>query len=66
MAGNSGMNLRKTISIAGQAGCRVEQVRRHGETRITPPGGGASVKVNQQRKDCPRSLTGLLRRLGAL
>jgi hypothetical protein len=65
MAG-SGMNLRDALSLAERAGCRVAQVRRHGEYRIHPPHGGASVKVNQRRKDCPRKLTVLLRRLGAI
>lgn len=59
------MNAREALRRARALGCTVETVRRTGEVRITPPGGGKVVTtaVPTRRKDASRVLVQLIKKL---
>jgi hypothetical protein len=59
----SGANLRDALAEARALGCVVKDVRRTGEKRVSHPSIAATVRINGRRKDTPRKLTCMLRRV---
>jgi len=58
-------SLDAALRAARRAGATVETVSRTGEVRVTPPEGGASLRINNRRKDATRELVALVDRLEA-
>lgn len=56
------MNLREGLKEARQLGCSIRIKRGTGEVRVRHPG-YKTLNLNSRRKDAPRALTMLLRRL---
>ena len=58
-----GMNTRQAIKLARALGCRIEPNKGTAEIRIHPPDGSRHVTMKGTRKDAPRVLTVMIRRL---
>lgn len=58
-----GMNLRQALQAAVNMGCDIKKLRRTGEVIVSHPSLPLRVVVNSRRKDCPRALSALLRRV---
>lgn len=58
-----GLCMRKTIRLARELGCIVEDVMAHGEIRFRHPSWPRGEIVHNQRKTATRRLVMLLRRL---
>jgi hypothetical protein len=59
----TGMNLRAALQLARERGCMVQRLAGTGEVTITHPTVPFRLRLNARRKDSPRILTVLLRRL---
>lgn len=59
----TGMNLREALSTARGLGCTIAQIRGTGELIVSHPQVERRVVINRRRKDAPRELTTMLRRL---
>lgn len=56
-------NLTECIDYANAVGVAVERVHRTGELRFSHPSWPTTVRVNSRRKDSPRKLLVMLRRV---
>lgn len=61
---HAGSNCRDVLRTAMSLGCLIEPVRRTGEIIVSHPLVGYRVRLNGRRKDAPRALTVMLRRVG--
>jgi hypothetical protein len=62
-AATAGCNLRQALRAALDLGCAVTPVRRTDEVSVSHPSVAYKVRVKSNRKDAPRALTTLLRKL---
>lgn len=63
---NRNMSLADGLRVAEQFGCLIERKRRTGELRVSHPtlsGKGSHVVLNSRKKDVPRRLLTLLRKV---
>lgn len=58
-----GENLRVSLARACECGCSVKHRRGTGEVLVRHPSIPTTLRINSRRKDTPRCLTVLLRRL---
>ena len=58
-------NLCEALRRAHELGCKVSHIRATGEVRVSHPAVTKPVRVNGRRKDTPRKLLSMLRRLAA-
>lgn len=58
-----GRNLRESLAIAMQLGCKVQHLRRTGELSISHEAVTPPIKINMRRKDTPVALYAFLRRV---
>ena len=64
---SGGGNLKDALKMARELGCQVTKPRNAGgEWVVSHPGAERKVRLNGRRKDTPRSLTAMLRRIEEL
>ena len=56
-------NLCEALRLAPKLGCQVSNIRATGEVRVTHPAFERPLRINGRRKDTPRKLLSMLRRL---
>jgi hypothetical protein len=59
----NGANLKDVLKRCTELGCTVERIKGTGEKIVSHPDVEKKVRINARRKDAPRSLTSLLKRV---
>ena len=60
---SSGASLRDSLALADEFGCTIRKLRRTGEVLVSHPAFVRPLRINGRRKDAPRCLTVMLRKL---